>query len=199
MPAVIQAAVEGRTDAAIARKLIAHVGAEPGWVHGEQGKSHLKQYITGYNHAARHAPWLVLVDLDRDADCAPPLRQAWLAQPAPLLCLRVAVRETEAWLLADAEMLSRFLRVAQRKVPPDPESLPDPKQAIVNLTRASTCKDIRQDMVPREGSGRTVGPAYSTRLIEFVQDLWRPDIAANRADSLARAIRCLRRLMEASA
>ncbi|HXF47064.1 MAG TPA: hypothetical protein VNK91_13190, partial [Burkholderiaceae bacterium] len=65
MRPVISAAVEGSTDEAIVCKLIAHVGAQPGPVYGRQGKAHLRQKIGGYNRAANHTPWLVLVDLDR--------------------------------------------------------------------------------------------------------------------------------------
>jgi transposase len=46
----------------------------------------------------------------------------------------------------------------------------------------------------RHGSGRPVGPAYASRLIEFASSSWRPEVAAQRADSLRRTIDCLRRL-----
>jgi hypothetical protein len=49
-------------------------------------------------------------------------------------------------------------------------------------------------MVPRPESRTTVGPAYVSRMIEFAQQHWRPDVAAQRADSLRRALRCLRKL-----
>ncbi len=191
----ISAAVEGLTDEAVAVRLIRHVGAQPGPVYGKQGKRHLQNRVNGYNHVAQYAPWLILVDLDRDADCAPPLRQAWLPEPAPLLCLRVAVRAVEAWLMADAEALAGFLGVARSVVPSDPESLPDPKSAMVNLARKSRRRDIRLDMVPRDGGGREVGPAYTSRMVEFARRHWRPDVAAKRAESLRRAIRCLRKLV----
>ncbi|MBI4564946.1 MAG: AAA family ATPase [Planctomycetes bacterium] len=42
---------------------------------------------------------------------------------------------------------------------------------------------------------RSVGPAYSSRLIEYVERHWRPRVAANRSDSLRRAIECLQRLV----
>jgi hypothetical protein len=190
----ISAAVEGVTDEAVARKLITHVGAALGPVYGKHGKVHLKERIGGYNHAARHTPWLVLVDLDRDAACAPPLCTDWNPAPAPLLCFRVAVRAVEAWLLADVEALADFLGVARKRIPTDPETLDLPKQALVNLARASRRRAVQQDMVPREGSGRSVGPAYPSRLIEFVGSHWRPEAAAHRSDSLRRAIACLRRL-----
>jgi hypothetical protein len=42
--------------------------------------------------------------------------------------------------------------------------------------------------------------AYASRLIEFISDHrqgWRPSVAAKSADSLARCLRCLRRLVRA--
>ncbi len=191
---VISAAVEGIVDEAVMRKLISHIGATPGDVHGKQGKTYLRQKIAAYNNAARHAPWTVLVDLNGEAACAPTLRQSWLAAPASMLCFRIAVREVEAWLLSDPEPLADFLAVARRRIPGNVEQLNDPKTEMVNLARNSRRRDIRADMVPRPESGRPVGAAYSSRLIEFVSQYWRPDHALIQADSLRRAIDCLRRL-----
>ena len=196
MPTAIEisAAVEGTVDEAVVRKLITHAGATPGPVYGKQGKSFLRQRVTGYNNAARCARWVVLADLNHDADCAPPLRSAWLIQPAAHLCFRVAVRMVESWLLADTERVAAFLGFARSKVPANPEGLDEPKTTMVNLARSSRRRAVRKDMVPREGSGRQVGPAYSSRLIEFAASSWRPDVAAARSDSLRRAIDCLKRL-----
>lgn len=197
-PVLISAAVEGDTDEAVVRRLIDSIGAKVGRVFGRKGKPHLRQGIQGYNNAARHLPWLVLVDLDHDADCAPPLRHQWLPNPSPLLCFRVAVRAVEAWLLADAEAVSGFLDVVPNRIPNNPEGLDDPKAAMVNLARLSRRSAVRADMVPRPGSGRQVGPAYTSRMIEFVQSHWRPDVAARHADSLRRTIDCLRRIRDAA-
>lgn len=194
---IISAAVEGVVDEAVVRTVIAHAGAVAGDVYGRQGKEYLRQRIAGYNNAARRSPWVVLVDLDREQECAPPLVNAWLPQPASRLCFRVAVREIEAWLMADGERLATFLGVSRNRIPGNPEGLEDPKTAMVNLARSSRRAAIREDMTPREGSGRQVGPAYSSRLIEFVSSSWRPTIAAARSDSLRRAIGCLRRLTKA--
>ena len=195
-PVIISAAVEGMVDEAVVCRLIACVGGHPGPVYGKNGKPPLRQKITGYNNAGRHAPWIVLVDLNSDAQCAPMLRQNWLPTPAQRLCFRVAVRQVEAWLMADAGAMAAFLGVAKRQIPADPEAIPNAKAAMVNLARASRRREIRADMVPREGSGRTVGPAYASRMIEYAQTHWRPEVAAQRADSLRRAIECLRRGVE---
>jgi hypothetical protein len=115
------------------------------------------------------------------------------------MCLRVVVREVESWLLADREGLARFLGVAQTLIPKDPESLPDPKAAMISLARRSRRREVRDDMVPRPGSGRPIGPAYPARLIEFAANVWTPETAADRSDSLKRALRCLTRLIAAEA
>lgn len=190
---MIYAAVEGKTDKVVVECLLAHVGAELGPVYVAEGKPNLKKRIAGYNQAADQFPWLVLVDLDSDG-CAPSLRTAWLPHPAPKLCFRVAVHAVEAWLLADAETLASFLQVARRNIPANPESLPNPKAALVRLAEASHCRAIREDIVPHPESGRRVGPAYTSRIIEYASRYWRPGAAALHAESLARTIRCLRNL-----
>ena len=194
--AIISIAVEGAVDEAVMRRLIAHAGGHTGAVYGRNGKTALRERINGYNQAARRAPWVVLVDLDNDADCAPPMRDEWVPEPAVNLCFRIAVREVEAWLMADAQTLSRYLSVGSGKILAEPERLERPKEAMVNLARGSRRKDIRTDMVPREKSGRRVGPAYASRLIEYVREHWRPDVAAERSESLQRAIHCLENLVK---
>jgi hypothetical protein len=190
---VVTAGVEGLVDEAVIRRLAGHAGIEVGPVHGKSGKAHLRQRIAGYNNAARIGPWVVLVDLNREAECAPPLRDAWLRQPAPMMCFRVAVRGVESWLLADRGRLARFLRVPISRIPTAPDSIEDPKRAVIELAARSRRRDIQEDMVPRPGSGRTVGPAYASRLIEFVGTHWNPEVAAGSSDSLRR---CLARLKE---
>ncbi|MFH1139995.1 MAG: hypothetical protein V1816_28270 [Pseudomonadota bacterium] len=190
------AAVEGLVDEAAARKIIALAGGVPTGVFGKNGKSFLRKQMRGYNNAARVAPWLVLVDLDQDADCVPPFLEEWVPDPSPFLCFRVVVREVEAWLMADTESLASFLSVPRGKIPSNPEQLPDPKTEMVNLARRSRKKAIREDMTPRQGSGRAVGPAYASRLIEYINTTWRPDKAMESAESLRRAVACLRRTMQ---
>jgi hypothetical protein len=195
---VISAAVEGLIDETVVKFLISEAGATAGRVYGKRGKPYLRTSLAGYNNAARFEPWIVLVDLDQDADCASQFCNIWLAAPAPKLCFRVAVRAVEAWLLADRESIAKFLSVSQTRIPLTPDTESNPKQIMVEIAAMSKRRSIREDMVPRLGSGRSVGPAYTSRLIEFVQSsLWRPAIAAQRSDSLLRCRRCLQRLIQA--
>jgi len=189
--------VEGVTDEAVARRLLEAVGLACGNVYGKHGKGALLERLPNYNRAARFAPWLVLVDLDHDADCAPPFVRNVLPEPAAGMRLRVAVQAVEAWLLADAERLAAFLGVRAALVPPDPDAEHDPKTTLINLARRSRRQAIREDIVPREGSGGRVGPGYAGRLIEFVMDAdrrWRPGVAARRSDSLRRCVETLETL-----
>jgi hypothetical protein len=195
-PIVISSAVEGVVDEAVVKRLIVEAGGEIGPIYGKRGKSLLRQRINGYNNAARHHPWIVLVDLNRDADCPPPLKAVWLPNPGPFMCFRIAVREIEAWLLSDRERFASFFRVRLSDVPASPELIDDPKGAVIELSRRSRSRDIRLDMVPRLGSGRKIGPAYVSRMVEFVSDPkrgWRPDRAARSSDSLKR---CMTRIWE---
>jgi len=199
-PVFIQSAVEGLLDQAVVQRLIKEADAVPGEVYGRRGKDYLRQRVRGYNSAARFAPWVLIVDLDRD-ECAPALRASWLSDASPQMCFRVAVRAVEAWLLADRLNLARFLRVRLSAVPTNPEGLDDPKGTMVALASTSRNSDIQRDMMPRPGSGRTEGSAYTSRLSEFVKDRtrgWDPNAAAMLSPSLGRCLMRLRELRAAS-
>ena len=156
----------------------------------------MRRALPGYNAAAQGDPWLVLADLDQDFDCAPGLVSAWLPNPGTYMRFRVVVRQIEAWLLADAERFASFFRVRRAVIPASPDDLNDAKVALVTAVGHSTRRAILADMLPRPRSGRRVGPAYTSRLIEFAsneEEGWRPEAAAERSASLAR---CLARLRE---
>lgn len=190
---VLSAAVEGIVDEAVLRRLVTECGGVLHAAHGGAGKAALRRSIAGYNNAARFSPWVVLVDLDRDADCAPPFVADWLPHMSALMRFRVAVRAVEAWLIADRRSIASFLSVPVSRVPANPDAQADPKQVLVNMARHSRRRDVREDMVPRESSGRSVGPAYTSRLVDFVGTEWRPAQAAQASDSLRR---CRQRIAE---
>jgi hypothetical protein len=198
-PTMIFGAVEGMVDEVVLRRLIDEVDVPIGPIHGKNGKADLRKKIQGYNQAAERQRWVVLVDLDHERDCAPDLRAAWVPSPGKFLTFRVAVREIEAWLLADRERIAKFLGVAVAKVPRNPDSLDDPKMALVGLARHSRSRAIREDMVPDPKSGRSEGPAYASRISEFVTRHWRPSVAEKRSDSLRRCRRAIRRIVDDNA
>lgn len=183
-------AVEGHTDVPVAERLIELVGGTPNRVLIAGGKSNLDPRIVGLNGVAQAIPWLVLRDLDFDADCAPALVGVLLNRQtlSRCMCLRIAEREIESWLLADAAGFSDYFRVPIARVPNLPDVLDRPKRQVVDLCRRSARTSVKQAMVPRDSSGREVGPEYSTFIVDFARNSWDPIRAASRSPSLRRAI-----------
>jgi hypothetical protein len=187
-------AVEGDTDAAVAEVLLAHVGMEAADTIVCGGSSVLDARLPGYLVAARSMSWFILRDLDTEAPCAPAL-VAKIAPHRPSgMVLRIAVRELESWLLADAARIAEFLHVPVASVPRAPDTLPDPKRELVTLARRSTNRVIKKQLVPGRGRSGVVGPVYASRIAEFARTRWRPAVAASRSPSLERCVKALRRL-----
>ncbi len=185
-PLTVAAAVEGPVDEVVLRRVLEEAGLSLYPVYITHGKPMLLQRLSGFNHAAYAAPWVVLVDLDRDADCAPSVLNQWLPHPAPSMCFRIVVRAVEAWLLADREASASYLSVPLARIPLNPESLDNPKLALVAIARRSARGNIREGLVPRPESGRQVGPTYTSHMITYAQSVWRPEVAEQAADSLRR-------------
>ena len=144
--------------------------------------------LRGYNNAAKSWYWFVLRDLDHDAECGAALRDRLIPSPSQFMHLRIVVCEIESWLLADSAKSPRFLGVARLKSPGDPESLDDPKREVILLASDSRRRGIRNDMAPRPGGGAVQGPGYAARLAEFIENHWRPEVAAKSSDSLKRCL-----------
>jgi hypothetical protein len=66
---------------------------------------------------------------------------------------------------------------------------------VVNIARTSRNKSIREDIVPRQGSGARVGPLYVARLSEYTTNYWRPSEAEKQSESLRRCIKALATLL----
>jgi hypothetical protein len=190
----VEADVEGIVDEAVARAVAESRGLRLGNVYGRQGKGQLLKRLSGYMEASIHSPWFVLLDLDTDAECAPAFLDQHASIPPVTLCLRVAVREVESWIMADRSPFARFMGVSGASVPGDPDELDDPKQTLVNLAQSSRSREIRNGIVPTPGGHRTEGPLYTTLLTEFVEDRWSPGRAATRSPSLTRCLAALERL-----
>jgi hypothetical protein len=183
--------VEGPTDEPVAKKLLGHVGLEVGTIYGRKGKAHLLERAPIYNKAAHFTPWFVLVDLDMDEPCPSQAVLRWLSHPADGMRFRVAVRSVEAWLMADRESVASFLAVSPSKIPQHPDLDSNPKQTLINIARTSRSKSIREDLVPRQGSGAKVGPLYLTRLTDFTTYQWEPSEGEKHSQSLRRCISAL--------
>jgi hypothetical protein len=191
---MVTVAVEGDTDIAMVDRILEAVGLSRGIAYPVNGKVNLDRQLVGFNSAARFAPWLVVRDLNGDADCAAALVARLLPTPAASMCFRVAVRAAEAWLMADRERMAAFLGVSVARLPMDPDLVADPKQALVNLARHSRRRQILEDMVPEPGTSGRIGPGYAGQIVQFATTRWRPEVAAGLSPSLAGCLRALGRL-----
>jgi len=185
--------VEGDLDKAVLERILIKLGIEVGRRYVLQGKDNIKRNLLQYNHAARYGNWVVLVDLNQDAECPPLLLSKWLPNRNPSLQLRVAVPEVEAWLLADRRGMARFLKVPEQRLPLMPEREVDPKRTLINIARHSRNRSIREDIVPAVGSTARQGKGYTSRLIDFVVNYWNPERAARISPSLKHTLNSLSR------
>ncbi|MBB4264640.1 hypothetical protein [Roseospira visakhapatnamensis] len=158
---------------------------------GRKGSGYLKANIAKFMEMARTYPVVLLTDLDTVA-CPPTLIGSWCkgrSVPDGLL-FRVAVREVEAWLMADRAGFAAVTGIPRLKVPQDVEGLDDPKETLLGLVRRYARKDVRADLLPTDPRRTArVGPGYNARLAAFVRDAngWDPARAAENAGSLKRA------------
>jgi hypothetical protein len=160
-------------------------------IYNRGGNGYLRRLINGFNHAARGTPFLIGTDLD-EYECAPALIRDWLSHSKHHnLLLRVAVREAEAWVLADRDHFAKFLGINAANVPEDVESLANPKETLIQLARSSRRTHLRDDICPPPNSTRRIGPNYNSRLGSFVTATWNPLAARLNANSLDRTINCL--------
>lgn len=189
----IAIATEDELSEAVAMRLIAEL-QEPHYVTHKLRKGgfgYLRSKMDSWCQMAQHQVMLVLTDLDQ-AKCAGELREQWLfnrSEHARLL-LRVAVREVESWVLADHAAM-RVLIGPKGTLPPHPDELPDPKQALLRLANGAP-RGVRDDLL-RVVDGRLAqGLGYNACLVHWVGSEWNPGHAAERSPSLQRARKRLR-------
>jgi len=181
--------VEDALSEAALRKMTAFSNQVINRVICTRGNDQIKQGIEKFKNASNVFPHIVLTDLDHYA-CAHSLLENWGATNLqPRLLFRVAVREVEAWLLADREGISQYLQIPMNKVPLKPEMEINPKQTLINLARRAKKKRLASDIVPAIGSKASIGPLYNVRMSEFVTHQWDIQRASANSESLKRAMR----------
>ena len=191
----IYIATEDALSEAVADRLVKEVN--PGWCisvrMGRKGSGFLKQKLFDLNETARSIPVFLLTDLDR-IECPPTLIDDWWSgrMLANGMIFRVVVREIEAWLLADREGFASLSGAPVGKIPLMPESLDDPKSALLNLVRRHGNRQLKDALLPARGSHASVGLGYNQALSQFVRKSWSAARAAENATSLKRACRRLR-------
>lgn len=195
-------AVEGVTDVPVAEKLIRLVGRVPRLGPVPSGKSQIDKNLDRWNQSSNRQPFLVIRDWDTNdkVECVPALLTKLLTRDleAPGFAFRIAVRAIESWLMADADSFAEFFVARKSRLPIDPDSLQNPKLALVTVCSRSPAR-IRTGMLPRPGSGRVVGPEYASLVVEFGRSHWDPERASLRSPSLNRTIGSLRSLVASGA
>ncbi len=157
-------------------------------VFNARGNVRLKSGMNKFREASRVLPHIVLTDLD-SCPCPPELIEKWNAKQLPSqLLFRIAVREVEAWLMADRAGIAEFLHIAASKVPQAPETEADPKRTLINLARKSRKRRLAQEIVPEVGSSAKIGPLYNSHFVNFVNTCWNIEQARLCAPSLDRAL-----------
>lgn len=170
----ISLAVEDQLSEAVLKKILSI--AEGRFLvttcYGLRGNIYLKKNIAGFNNAAKGIPFLVITDLDA-SECPHALIREWLPyHKHHNLLFRIAVREVEAWLLADCNGFARYLGVAIKDITLDVESMRDPKRRLIELAQKSRNRRLREAIVPGSKSDARQGPDYNGALISFVNEFW---------------------------
>lgn len=182
-------ATEDALSEAVAERLILeennglHVGVRV----GRKGNTFLRMKLPQFKEIARSVPIFILTDLDL-VECPACLIEEWIGRvklPSKML-FQVAVRETEAWLLADREGFADFSGVPLHRIPDQPETLVNPKETLLNIVRRYGKRAVKADLLPERGSSARIGLSYNQALCAFVKSTWSPDRAAKVAKSLHR-------------
>lgn len=189
----INLAVEDLLSEAVLRAILlqSNLTYKVGTCYCKGGFGYLKNKIKGFNNAAKGTPYIILTDLDK-MECPLKLIEEWLPFPKHHnLLFRIAVREVEAWLLADREALAKFLGVRQTLIPQDVDAINDPKQTLINIAKKSSKRELREAIVPRPNSTAKVGRDYNGQLIYFVNNCWQVEVAKCCSPSLQRAVNAI--------
>ena len=142
------------------------------------GAGYLRARMNSWKQMAARQTVLLLTDLDA-VSCPLQLRTDWLGtnQPCPAnLLFRIAVREVEAWLLADHQAMTQLMG-KKVKLPDAPDALPDPKQFLLKQAKNAP-RAVREDLLAAQGAIARQGLGYNTRLTAWVEKEWSPQRAA---------------------
>lgn len=162
----------------------------------KRGVTKLKADLPRYVQQALHVQPVLCV-ADTDGACPVTLRQQWLPQTVPQsFLLRLAVTESEAWVMADRPAFAKAIGVSEASVPRDPENLPDAKREVLRLAARSSKRRVKEEMLSLQDINKP-GTGYNKHLCSFVRHGWRASVARESSDSLNRAIQALERLRSA--
>lgn len=183
----IALATEDELSEEVGLRLSAEVGLPVGIRLRKGGNGYLRSRTPNFCQMSFHIPVILITDLDQMA-CPSELIAGWLrAQHHHIdMVFRVAVREIEAWVMADRDALASLFGVRANIIPRDPDSLDDAKAVLLQLAGRAPAA-LRRDLLPSKGAITRQGLGYNYRLCEFIRTDWDPARAAASSTSLRRA------------
>lgn len=153
-----------------------------------RGVTKLRTNLGRYRSLTRVHP--VLCIADTDGQCAVEMRRRLFPHVDPDFLFRLAVAETESWVLADSAAFARFLGIPSNRISRSPDELPDAKQHLLNLAQGARSR-MSRELVSSEQAHRP-GVGYNAHLRAFVSTQWSAQRASQNSPSLLRAIKRLR-------
>lgn len=90
--------------------------------------------------------------------------------------------------MSDHETVDRLLGGQAAHLPTNLESIPNPKEFLLDLAKRGAPRDVKRDLLPERGAKASQGLGYNRRLCDHVNRFWSPRRAARRSDSLSRLI-----------
>ncbi|MGI4849941.1 MAG: hypothetical protein ACRYGK_17665 [Janthinobacterium lividum] len=185
--ASITLATEDELSEAIGTRLLAEIDLLPDQIQSlrKNGSGYLKLNIKSWKELARIRPVLLITDLDNVA-CPVTMREQLIGSgPIPKnLLIRIAVREVESWVLADHDAAENLFG-RKIKLPPEPDTLPDPTSHLLRLAKSASRK-VRDNLVKEANAVARQGLGYNAHLKAWILTHWNPERAASRSPSLAR-------------
>lgn len=154
------------------------------------GYGYIKDKLDGFNRASKGVPLFAIADLV--GNCPKIQVDQWLPHGRHRnLIFRIAIKESEAWILADKQAFSSFLGISSNLIPDDVENIFNAKKCLIDLASRSRNRNLREALIPQPHTTAETGPDYNARLSEFVEKLWDPRRASHNSSSLERAINAL--------
>lgn len=185
--------VEGDLEIAIATRILSERGhpTSPELYVNKRGQAAFWRDAPRLNEAARNLAILGLVDLEQEHCVSGLLSRKLPRGKAAQFVLRVAVRMSESWLLADTANVASYFKIPEAKLPRQPDIEPHPKRELVRLVQLYSTASLRRDMVPQAGRAVLTGPFYEEHLADFARKYWNTEAAARRSPSLKRSLQAI--------
>ena len=201
--AVVSALAEGPMDGAALRKVASTCGIEIPATKLKIAGSNQRFWKSAkkYNHAASqignsNSIFLGLGDQENPNNCSPGQLSEQLGIRSDFFIIRLSERMLENWLLSDISSLAKFLKIKEDLVRKEiyKQTNVHPKDIVVSLARRSKVREIKADVVPKQGSKGRVGKGYTAVMTRFIEDFWNPDAASVENRSLEKALLAIRRI-----